>query len=293
MEVAVVASQLRSLRFGSLRVAAAFSLLAAPLLCGCSGFLTKYEDRQTQGLRLYQEKNYTEAAGAFRNAVRKDPRDYKSQYYLAVSCDAEQRYQEAIEAYRACLDIMKVTYDGQDDVKFRQKALDGLAITVAKADTHDTQINAFEKQAKTSRKAEDYFLLAKIFRYRQDADMALENYNHAILLDNRNFPMLKEYGLYLLQLNQSQRAMSTLSQAYRVNDKDEQVIGALRQLGVVPGPSLKEQDELAQPIIPKGPIPPLDLQKIRSGLGLGGNNADLPVVPVAPAPAASIQAPRD
>ena len=125
MEVAVDASQLRSLRFGSLRVAAV-SLLAAPLLCGCSGFLTKYEEPQAQGLRLYQEKNYTEAAGAFRNAVRKDPRDYKSHYYLAVACDAEQRYQEAIEAYRACLDIMKVTYDGQDDVKFRQKALDGL-----------------------------------------------------------------------------------------------------------------------------------------------------------------------
>src|SRR2546421_3144317 len=260
MEVAVIASHLRSLRFGSLRdsvraIAVAASLLAAPLLLGgCSGFLTKFEEPQAQGLRLYQEKNYTEAAGAFRNAIRKDPRDYKSHYYLAVACDAEQRYQESIEAYRASLDIMKITYDGQDDVKFRQKALDGLAITVAKSDPHDTQINAFEKQAKTSRKAEDFFLLAKIFRYRQDADMALENYNHAALLDNKNFAILKEYGLYLLQLNQSPRALSTLSQAYRVNDKDEQVIGALRQLGVVPGPSLKEQAELAQPVIPKGPI---------------------------------------
>jgi hypothetical protein len=78
-----------------------------------------------------------------------------------------------------------------------------------------------------------------------------------------------------------------------VNDKDEQVVGALRQLGVVPGPSLKEQGELAQPLVPKGPIPPLDMDKIKNGLGLGGNKSEAPSVPVAPAPAASIQAPRD
>src|SRR5258708_20773744 len=96
MEVAVVAAQLRSLPFGSLRLVTA--LLAVPLLGGCSGFFTKYEDPQQAGLRLYQEKNYTEAAGAFRNPVRKDPRDYKSQYYLAVACDTAGRSQESVQA---------------------------------------------------------------------------------------------------------------------------------------------------------------------------------------------------
>src|SRR5260221_13474386 len=114
MEVAVVAAQLRSLPFGSLRLVTA--LLAVPLLGGCSGMFTKYEDPQETGLRLYQEKNYPEAAGAFRNAVRKDPRDYKSQYYLGVACDADGRYQEAIEAYRSALGVMNITYEGQDDL---------------------------------------------------------------------------------------------------------------------------------------------------------------------------------
>ena len=251
---------------------------------------TKYEDPQTVGLRQYQEKNYAEAAAAFRTAVRKDPRDYKSQYYLAVACDAEQRYQESIEAYRATLQIMKLTYNGQDDVDFRMKVLDGFARTVAKSDTHDAELNQLERQAKTSQQSEGFFLLAKIFRYRGDADLALENYQHATLLDNKNFPLLKEYGLYLQQLNQTQRAEATLAQAYRVNDKDPQVVTALRQLGVVPGPSLKERDELARPAIPKGPIQPLDLQKIKSGLGLGGGQPS----PQQPAtPASSLQAPRD
>lgn len=273
------------------RVALA-SALAATFLTGCSGFLMKAEDPQKVGLRLYQEKNYTEAAGAFRTAIRKDPRDYQSQYYLAVACDTEGRYEEAIEAYRTALGIMSITYDGQADGAFRLKVLDGLAVTVAKADTHDTQLNAFEAQAKKSQKAEDFFLLAKIYRYRRDADMALENYQHATLLDNKNFPILKEYGFYLQQAGQTHQSIAVLSQAYRVNWQDEQVNGALRQMGVVPGPSLKEKDELAQPLVPKGPIPPLDMQKIKNGLGLGGNG-EQPVTPQPAAPAASLQAPRD
>ena len=243
-------------------------------------------------MRLYQEGNYTEAAGAFRNAVRKDPREYKSEYYLGVTCDKQAAYQEAIEAYRTCLDVMKLTYEGRADETFRSKVLDGLAVTVARSDPHDTQLNMFEKQARATQNPEDFFLLAKIYRYRGDGDMALENYSHAVLLDNKNFPLLKEYGLYLQQTGQSQKAVAALSMAYRINDKDEQVIGSLRQLGVVPGPSLKEQNELASPLIPKGPIPPLDIQKIRNSLGLGGNSESTPPQ-ISPTPAASLQAPRD
>ena len=269
-------------------------MLVVPFLTGCSGMFTQYEQPQQAGLRLYQEKNYTEAAGAFRTAVRKDPRDYRSQYNLAVACDADARYQEAIEAYRSALDVMAITYDGQADTAFRLKVLDGLATTVAKSDAHDTQVNVLEKKAKSTQKAEDYFLLAKIFAKRGDADMALEHYQHASLLDSQNFPVLKEYGLYLQQVGHAQRAQGTLSQAYRINNADPQVNGALRQMGVVPGPSLKEKDELAQPVLPKGPIPPLDIDKIKSGLGLdGGQNNGGPNNVPQPAPASSLQVPRD
>jgi Tfp pilus assembly protein PilF len=274
-------------------------LAFGPLLTtGCTGLFAKHEDPTTTGLRLYQEKNYAEAAGAFRNAVRNDERDYKAHYYLAVACDADQRYQEAIEAYRTCLGVMKLTYEGQEDTAFRVKVLDGLAMTVAKADTHDQQLNAFEQKAKSSNKAEDYFLVAKIYKYRGDADMALENYQHAVLLDNQNFPILKEYGMFLKQVHQNQKATAALEQAYRLNDKDEQVNGALTELGIVVGPSLKERNELAQPVIPKGPIPPVNLAKLKASIGLGGKPAPAaepaPLPPTSAEPAASsLQAPRD
>jgi tetratricopeptide (TPR) repeat protein len=294
MEVAVAARILSHRWIRSSVHAAALTLAVAPLLlASCSGFFTKYEDPQQQGLRLYQEKNYTESAGAFRNAARKDPRDYKSQYYLAVACDADGRYQEAVEAYRAALDVQNITYDGKEDVAFRMKILDGLARTTAKADPHDTLLNQFERQAKSSQKAEDFFLLAKIYRYRSDFDMSLDNYQHGALIDNKYFPLLKEYGLFLQQVGQQQRAVAALSQAYRVNDKDEEVVGALRQMGVVPGPSLKETTQLAQPVVPKGPIPPLDMQKIKNAVGLGKKDAAPNIAPQPESPASSLQAPRD
>jgi tetratricopeptide (TPR) repeat protein len=285
---------------------AAGAAVALPLLnTSCSGMFVKAEDPKAAGMRLYQEQNYTESAGAFRNAIRRDPRDYKSHYYLAVACNADGRYQEAIEQFRAALDIMNVTYEGKEDTAFRLKVIDGLAMTVgnAKADPHDTQLNLFERQARASQKAEDFYLLAKIYRNRGDADLTLENYQHAVLLDNHYFPALKEYGLFLQQAGLNQRAVTALSQAYRINDKDEQVIGALRMLGVIPGPSIKETSELAQPIIPKGPIPPLDMSKFGLGkkepaatpvpAGAASPSTQQPAASGAEAPASSLQVPRD
>ena len=116
----------------------------------------------------------------------------------------------------------------------------------------------------------------------------------------KDFLLLKDYGLYLQQVGQGQRATTSLSQAYRLNDKDEQVNAALTQLGVVVGPSLKERNELASPAIPKGPIPPVNLTKIKNGLGFGSGSKETPTIesqPVTPnapeAPASSLQAPRD
>ena len=258
-------------------------------LSGCAGAFTPVEDPQEAGLRLYAEKNYPESAGAFRNALKEDPRDYTSRYLLAVSLDAMGAYHESIESYKTTLDTMQLTLKGRTDVDFRLKVVDGLAVTVAKSDPHDTQINTIESQAKTTQRAEDYFLLAKIYKYRGDPDMAMENYQHALLLDGRSFAILKEYGLYLEQLKQKPRAIATLEQAYRLKADDQQVTDALRRMGIIPGPSIKDENQLALPLVPRGPIPPVDVQKLKDAFSGGGNNTPAG----SPTPAASIQAPRE
>lgn len=252
-----------------------------------------------QGLALHQEGRYAEAAGCFRNAIREDTRDYKAHYYLGVAYDAQPNMgQEAIKSYKSCLDVMTRTYAGQEDKPFRVRCMDALAISIGKNQGKAIEIEKLEKEAATAaRPAEVYFVLAKTYRFAGDPESALEYYNRASLQDNKNFLLLKEYGLYLEQLTQAQQSGIILRQAYALDDKDKEVLAALRRMGIIPGPSLKEQTDLARPLIPRGPLPEVNL----SGWKSGPSNPAKPAATPPPAPAPSVapfptdaaQAPRD
>src|SRR5688500_540412 len=78
MEVAVLTTLLNAFR-----QAARPALVAGALVfsTGCSDhILSRADDSRDSGLRLYDQRNYPEAAGAFRDALRQDPRDYQSYY---------------------------------------------------------------------------------------------------------------------------------------------------------------------------------------------------------------------
>jgi tetratricopeptide (TPR) repeat protein len=121
---------------------------------------------------------------------------------------------------------------------------------------------------------QEFFVLAKVYRQRMLPDMAIDYYNRACLNDAKNFAYLKEFGLYLEQLQQNEKAEQTLRKAYAINQTDPEVTSALQRLGVVPGLSLKNKDDLAQPLIPKGPIPVYDMEgAVKSSLGIGANHA--------------------
>ena len=51
------------------------------------------------------------------------------------------------------------------------------------------------------------------------------------------------------------QAEAALRRAYKLFDSDPDVNDALRGLGVIPGPSLKDADQLQKPALPSGPIP--------------------------------------
>jgi tetratricopeptide (TPR) repeat protein len=261
---------------------------AGATICGC----TTYEDPEVAGKRLYSEGNYASAAGAYRTALRITPQSYEDHYYLGVCYDYQHAYQEAIQSYRTALDVMKLSYEGRDNVAFRFKVLDALASAIAKSGTRDAELDSIEAKARASQKPEDYLLVAKVARYGGDADLALEQYDHAALLDSKNYWILKEYGLYLEKLNQTVKARQILWQA-AANDptNDKELAAALRRVGVVPGPSLKDRDDLTTPALPVGPIPPPG--ELARDLGLGGNAKPASPAAGTPTPAASLQAPRD
>ncbi len=210
-------------------------------------------------MELYDQQNYTDAAGAFRNAIRQNPADYRSHYYLGACYAQNKEYHQAIQQFQTCLAIMPSSLEGTMDRPFRLKALNGLAESLAATGDPQAETQAVAQGQDTSEK---YFLLAKVDRHLGDADAAVQAYRQAALLDRKDFDIAKEYSLYLMKLKDVQNADPELRHAYALNDKDDEINAALREIGVVPGPGLKPESDLAKPIIPEGPIPMVDVTKI-------------------------------
>jgi len=231
-------------------------------LVGCADIVTYSKDSRKEGLKLYNQEQYADAAGAFRNAMRQNPLDYKSACYLGQSYVQIGQYEQAIHAFRTSLEVMSKDVEGKREIAFRQNALNGLANAIAKSDAHDSEINDVERRAQASSSGEEWFILGKVFAHRGDPDSAIEAYNKALMSDSENFYIAKETGLYLEHLGQGPKAETALRKAYSLNPNDDEVGAALRRIGVVPGPGLYDQNALAKPIVPRGPIPGMDVNKI-------------------------------
>ncbi len=128
------------------------------------------EQSREKGVTLYNAGDYADAAGAFNNAVRQDPRDYQSHYYLGRAYEAMGSYQQSIESYHTSLLVMHNSMFGHDDGTFRQKVLDGLASAIAKSEDHMAATASLRQKANPT--AEDAFVLAKVMRIHGDADSA-------------------------------------------------------------------------------------------------------------------------
>jgi tetratricopeptide (TPR) repeat protein len=207
---------------------------------------------------------------------------------------------QATQAYRSGLDVMNITIEGREDRPFRLKTIDALATSLAKSG-----VRTFDDQSVLgkSKPAEQKFITAKVYRNLGDADNALANYQQANLLDPNDVAIAKEYGLFLKQTGQTEQAKPVLKRAYALNTKDVEVADALRQMGVIPGPSLKDKGELVKPAIPQGPLPEAKLGKVGNFLSHGNLSGDQspvaqpaggsdPGTP-APAPAPAPVAPQD
>lgn len=235
--------------------------LSTLMLGGCvTDLLTSPATKARQdGIQLYNNNQYAEAAGAFTNVVKQQPQDYVAHYYLGRTYEAMKNYHQAIKSYRTALTVMANSLAGPEDKEFHNKVLDGLASAIAAGNDISLESMAFVNPQAGAQTAEDHFVLAKIRRLQKDPDSAIEEYNKAATADPKNVAVAKEEGLYLLQLNQRTRAAQELKRAYVLNRRaykeDEQVTEALRKLDIVPGPSLGEEADLAQPIIPEQLVP--------------------------------------
>jgi Tfp pilus assembly protein PilF len=232
-------------------------LLASFVVGGCGEYVTFSKDSRRRGVQYLESNQNEEAKGAFRDAVRQNPRDYQSYYYLGSIYEKESAFAPAVTNYRTSLSVQNVTSEGRADVAFKLKSIDGFARCLAKFDSNDSEINRLVDAANASTSGDEWLVLARTFVYRGDADSAIDAYAKAAQQAPRSEYIAKSQGLYLEQVGHKPLAEQALRRAYRLDPNDEEVNTALRRLGIIPGPALKEESELVRPTLPRGPIPDL------------------------------------
>ncbi|QOV92186.1 tetratricopeptide repeat protein [Humisphaera borealis] len=245
---------------GLLCASAAFAGLSA----GCGEIVTYAGEARQQGIKLYNEGHYAEAAGSFNSAIKQRPQDYESYYYLGRTHEAMGAFHQAVKDYRTTLTMMDNSLKGPTDTEFRLKTLDGLASAISAGKDATLEQAAFVKTSGPAT-GEDFWVIAKVRKLDGDIDSALVEYAKAAKMDPENQPLAKEFGLYLAKLNQRTLASAELRRAYAINYRkrladDPQVNEGLRALGIIPGPSLADERDLHQPILPVGPLPEVKVQ---------------------------------
>ena len=105
-------------------------VLLAVALVGCGTDVISYnrEFRQT-AFAQYDKQDYLNAAQTFKAALREEPGDYMSRYFLATCYEFMNRPQEAIEEYRTTLITMSNSMEGKGDLVTRRKVCAALAVS--------------------------------------------------------------------------------------------------------------------------------------------------------------------
>jgi tetratricopeptide (TPR) repeat protein len=235
---------LKTVRYSALAIVLG-TVLVAGFGCAETDTVTYAKNANRDGMALYQDGNYLDASVAFKSATRQNPRDYNSFYYLGLCYQQLGSSQEEIAAFRACLDVMPLSLAGKQDLAMHYKAMDALAMAIAKSATCGQETAEMEAKCAGKASVDDQWMLAKVYRFSGDADAAIEAYNKAVLIDPTRFDVAKEAGLYEAALGQNDKAAATLKKAYAQKNDDDQVNDALHRLGVVTGTGLREESIFA------------------------------------------------
>ena len=238
-------------------------LLLATAAAGCqnpiSGVVTYGNRYRELGIERYNDAEYLQAEGAFDEAVEQNPTDFRNHYWLAESQLQLNQPDNALQSLKTALRVRRLTEQGREDLDTRNKVADALGRAIAASPNGSAELQDLQRAAAESANADLYSAVAATPRERGDADNAIHAYEQAVMLAPEDPTFAREYGLYLLDLEQPQIARPVLIRAYDNDPEDAEVQQALTSIGVVPGPSLRPRSRLSKPPLPKGPIPEFKL----------------------------------
>jgi Tfp pilus assembly protein PilF len=198
-------------------------LLAAPMVVTSGGceVATFANDARRKGIALYEQGNFTDAAGSFQNAVKQLPTDYRSFYWLGLTYEKLDQNQRAIQAFKAARDTRLETMEGTRDLEMQENIYNALARSIAASASRDDEIEILKIRSATARNGDDLIVLARVFRESGDPDSAVSTYQQAVDRYPRNQDYAVEFGKYLTTVGLKDRARQVLSAAAKVRPNSD------------------------------------------------------------------------
>lgn len=214
------------------------SITASVLICGLLGGAgcTNNVVYRERGYADYRDQDFAAAAEDFQKAVEKDPSDFKSQYYLAVS------YLQMDQPIPAQTPLEQAMVLAPDDPEWTPKIADALAETYYQQDRLEALYGFLDNMIQTyHQQPRDFLRKAAYLAKLGDADgqkTALQKAAYFAPAGDAS-PYLAIADFYLA-VNDVPNAIQALKFAYYVQPSNVVVKDRLRGLGIVPGPTIAD-----------------------------------------------------
>ncbi len=168
----------------------AVAIVALALAGGCSQMTS--QSLNSEGVRLYQAGNYSQAADQFQRAIANDPKSATSYYNLAAALHKSGKLtgngadlQQAERLYNQCLE-----YDPNHTECYR-----GLAVLLAETGRTDASFRLLEGwAARSPQLADPRIELARMLEEQNNTEMASARLVEALSIDPHNSRALTALG---------------------------------------------------------------------------------------------------
>lgn len=168
----------------------ALAIVAMALAAGCSQITS--QALNSEGVKLYQAGNYSQAADQFQRAIANDPKSATSYYNLAAALHKSGKLtgngtdlQQAERLYNQCLE-----YDPNHTECYR-----GLAVLLAETGRTDASFRLLEGwAARSPQMADPRIELARLLEEQNNTDMASNRLVEALAIDPHNSRALTALG---------------------------------------------------------------------------------------------------
>jgi len=189
-----------------------------------------------RGFDAINAGNWPLAREEFAKAVAKSPDDAISQYYLGL---AELKVGNPMAAQLALEKALSVA---PNDPDLTPRILDRLAQAYYLQDRRDVLIGFLEQTSQASHHTRDYLRQANYLVKLGDVDSAELAYRKAAYFapHGDNTPYIAIADFYM-SLGDKENAVLALKYAYYVSPEDPQVASRMRSMGLVPGPTYREE----------------------------------------------------